>query len=54
MKATFLAFGDAFKQNKEIGEFKNVNIYPIVAEILDLKITHEIDGNEEVARKILK
>ena len=54
MKATFLAFGDAFKQNKEIGEFKNVNIYPIVAEILDLKITHEIDGNDEVARKILK
>lgn len=54
MKATFLAFGDAFKSGKTIGEFKNINIYPIVAEILDLKITHEIDGNSDTARKVLK
>lgn len=54
MKATFLAFGDAFKTDKTIGEFKNINIYPLVAEILDLKITHEIDGNTDTARKVLK
>ena len=54
MKATFLAFGDAFKNNLTIGEFKNINVYPIVAEILDLKITHEIDGRNDTARKVLK
>lgn len=54
MKATFVAFGDAVKINKTIGEFKNVNIYPIVAEILDLKLSEEIDGKDETARKILK
>ena len=54
MKATFVAFGDAIKTNQTIGEFKNVNIYPIVAEILDLKLSEEIDGIDETARKILK
>lgn len=54
MKATFLAFGEAFKIGKTIGEFKNVNIYPIIAEILDLKIVQEIDGKDCTARKILK
>ena len=54
MKATFIAFGDAIKTNQTIGEFKNVNIYPIVAEILDLKLSEEIDGKDETARKILK
>lgn len=54
MKATFVAFGEAFKQNKEIGEFKNVNIYPLVTEILGLKITDIIDGNNATAKKVLK
>ena len=54
MKATFVAFGDAFKKNKEIGEFKNVNIYPIVAKILDLKISETIDGTEATANEILE
>lgn len=53
MKAVFVAFGPAFKQNKEIGEFKNINIYPIVTDILGLKITEPIDGKEVTAKKIL-
>lgn len=54
MKSTFFAWGNNFKQNLEINEFNNVNIYPIVAEILDLKITEPIDGKNITARKVLK
>ena len=54
MKAAFVAAGSAFKKNRKIGEFKNVNIYPMVAEILDLKITHPIDGKNCTAKKVLK
>lgn len=54
MKAVFIAFGPAFKSNKKIGEFQNVNVFPIVTEILDLKITEQIDGKSKTAREILK
>lgn len=54
MKAAFIAFGPAFKQNKKIGEFQNVNVFPIVTEILDLKTTEAIDGTNKTAREILK
>lgn len=45
MKSTFFAWGPAFKSNLIINEFENVNIYPLVAKILDLKINQKIDGN---------
>lgn len=54
MKATFIAFGDEFKQGKEIGEFRNVNIYPIVTQLLDLKTGQPIDGKTSTARLVLK
>ena len=53
MKATFIASGPAFKQNKKIGEFQNVNVYPIVVDILKLKMTEPIDGTQKVAKEIL-
>ena len=53
MKAAFIATGPAFKQNKKIGEFQNVNIYPIVTDILKLKIADPIDGTAKVAKEIL-
>ncbi|WP_226063138.1 alkaline phosphatase family protein [Kaistella polysaccharea] len=53
MKATFIAFGPAFKSNKKIGEFQNVNVYPIVTDILKLKISNPIDGSEQIAKEIL-
>lgn len=53
MKAAFIAFGPSFKQNKKIGEFQNVNVYPIVTDILELKIIEPIDGTEKVAKEIL-
>jgi predicted AlkP superfamily pyrophosphatase or phosphodiesterase len=54
MRATFYAWGPAFKKNKIIGGFENVNIYPMVAKILKLKYTNEIDGKLKVLKTILK
>lgn len=54
MKAVFYAWGDVFKNNLEISEFSNVNVYPLVAEILGLKITEPIDGKASVLQKTLK
>ena len=54
MKSTFVASGPAFKKGKKIGQFRNVNIYPMIAEILGLKITEPIDGKNCTAKKVLK
>jgi len=54
MKATFLAWGPEFKNNLVIDEFSNVNVYPLVAEILDLKLENKIDGKLKVLKQTLK
>ncbi|MGZ5274182.1 MAG: ectonucleotide pyrophosphatase/phosphodiesterase, partial [Kaistella sp.] len=54
MKSAFVASGPAFKKGKKIGEFRNVNIYPMIAEILSLKITEPIDGKNCTAEKVLQ
>jgi len=54
MKATFFAWGPEFKSNLEIGEFQNIHVYPLVADILGLKIEQPVDGKLKVLKKILK
>lgn len=54
MKATFYAWGPEFKNRMEIGEFANVNVYPLVADILGLKIDQPVDGKLKVLGNILK
>ena len=54
MMATFVASGSAFQQGKTIGEFRNVDLYPMVAEILGLKVYQTIDGSPKTAKKVLK
>lgn len=54
MKATFFAWGPEFKSNVVIDEFSNVNVYPLVAEILGLKITQPIDGKFKVLKETLE
>ncbi len=55
MRATFIAWGPAFKKGLQIGDFENVNIYPLVAHILELKYDEtSIDGKFEVLKKTLK
>ncbi|SIP95951.1 Predicted pyrophosphatase or phosphodiesterase, AlkP superfamily [Chryseobacterium sp. RU37D] len=54
MKATFFAWGPEFKNNLNINEFENINVYPLVAEILGLKIDQPIDGKLKVLKGILR
>ncbi|MES1223577.1 MAG: ectonucleotide pyrophosphatase/phosphodiesterase, partial [Bacteroidota bacterium] len=53
MRAAFYAWGPAFQKNKTIGGFENVNIYPMIAKILGLKIDEKIDGKLKVLKQIL-
>lgn len=53
MKAVFYAWGPAFKQHLQINEFQNINVYPLVAEILGLTIKQPIDGKLKVLKKAL-
>ena len=55
MRATFMAWGPAFKSGLRISDFENVNIYPLVAKILGLQIDEkQIDGKLEVLKNTLK
>ena len=54
MKATFFAWGPEFKNNLVIDEFANVNVYPLVTEILGLKNDQSIDGKLKVLKRVLK
>jgi predicted AlkP superfamily pyrophosphatase or phosphodiesterase len=52
MNATFLAWGPAFKQGYKIGTFKNVHVYPLIADVLGLTYDHKIDGKTKVLKKV--
>ena len=54
MKSTFFAWGSEFNNNLIIDEFENVNVYPLVAEVLGLSINEKIDGKLKVLKPILK
>ncbi|MGF1923137.1 MAG: ectonucleotide pyrophosphatase/phosphodiesterase, partial [Bacteroidia bacterium] len=54
MHATFIAWGPAFKKNVVVPSFENVNVYPLIAEILGLKITATIDGELSKLKPLLK
>ena len=54
MQATFFAWGPGFKSGLKIPAFENVNVYPLVTEILKLNITEPIDGKKEVLHTVLK
>jgi predicted AlkP superfamily pyrophosphatase or phosphodiesterase len=54
MRASFFAWGPAFKRRQRIPAFENVHVYPLIASILGLKITEKIDGNGKVLKGILR
>jgi predicted AlkP superfamily pyrophosphatase or phosphodiesterase len=54
MGATFYAWGPAFKTGLTLSPFENVNVYPLVAHLLGLKITQPIDGTLKVLSNTLK
>jgi predicted AlkP superfamily pyrophosphatase or phosphodiesterase len=55
LRASFMAWGPAFKKGKVIEGFENVNIYPIIAHVLGLEFDEsKIDGKLNVLKPILK
>jgi predicted AlkP superfamily pyrophosphatase or phosphodiesterase len=55
MRATFIAWGPAFKKGITIEGFENVNVYPLVAHILGLQLDEtKIDGRLKVLAPVLK
>jgi hypothetical protein len=54
MHATFIAWGPAFKNNMHIPSFENIHVYPLIAQILGLTYSEQIDGRKEVLQGILK
>jgi predicted AlkP superfamily pyrophosphatase or phosphodiesterase len=54
MRATFYAWGPAFKTNYKIRGFENIHIFPMISNILKLKNTDRVDGNLKVLKPILK
>lgn len=54
MRATFMAWGPAFKKGKVIGPFENIHVYPLIAQLLGLAIDEPVDGRGEVLRRIVK
>lgn len=54
MQATFMAWGPAFKSGYTRPPFANVHVYPLVARILGLHITEQIDGDPAVLADLLK
>jgi hypothetical protein len=55
MYATFYAWGSAFKSHKKINGFENVNVYPLIAQILSLNIDENtIDGKLKILQETLK
>jgi predicted AlkP superfamily pyrophosphatase or phosphodiesterase len=54
MHATFYAWGPTFRENLKIRGFENIHIYPLIADILQLKLTEPVDGELKVLKPILK
>ena len=55
MRATFMAWGPAFKKGIYINDFENVNVYPLIANILGLSYDEtSIDGKLNVLQPILQ
>jgi predicted AlkP superfamily pyrophosphatase or phosphodiesterase len=54
MHAIFYAWGPNFKSGLKIPAFENVNVYPLIAEILGLKYTEKIDGKLKIVEQAIK
>ena len=54
MRGIFYAKGPNLKPLGQIKSFENIHIYPLIMDLLGLKITEDIDGKRKVLRKLLK
>ncbi|WP_144207974.1 alkaline phosphatase family protein [Shewanella donghaensis] len=54
MNTILYANGPAFKAGARVTQAKNIHLYPLIAEILNLSITEPVDGQLEVLQPLLK
>ncbi len=54
MHGTFIACGPAFKTGYRTGTLRNIDVFPLLAKIFELKIEHKIDGDINNIKFILK
>jgi predicted AlkP superfamily pyrophosphatase or phosphodiesterase len=54
MGATFYAWGPAIRSGMTTPAFENVNVYPLIAQILGLTIDQPVDGTIKALKPILK
>jgi len=54
MHGIFYANGPAFKKGFTTSSVKNIHVYPIMCEILDLEIPNDIDGKLSALESVLK
>lgn len=53
MRASFIAWGPAFKKHLVVSPFENVSVFNLISEILGIKHTDKIDGTNQLANKVL-
>ena len=54
MHGVFYAMGPAFKEGLVCGTIENVDVYPLLAKIFDIPISHKIDGKIKRIQFVLK
>lgn len=55
MKTVFTAWGPNIQKNKEIKTFKNIHVYPLLANLLGLEYdADKIDGDERLVDQVLR
>lgn len=54
MNSIFFAWGPQIRSGIHLSSFESIHVYPIISRILDLKINHPIDGNDTIAREIIR
>ena len=54
MAATFIATGPAFKRHVQLDEVNNLDVYPLIAKLLGLKILSPIDSDGETLWPAIK
>jgi hypothetical protein len=54
MAATFIATGPAFKQGVSLKKVNNLDIYPVLAKVMGLKLLNKVDGDGKTLMPAIK
>ncbi|MBK8611138.1 MAG: alkaline phosphatase family protein [Chitinophagaceae bacterium] len=54
MHAVFYSWGPQIKEGISIAPFENIQVYPLICQLLGLQITEKIDGDPKTLKEIVK